>query len=142
MHVEEGDILYTMYIRQMVLKVCKFLAILVYNLVYVGKISFLVACRVETSEVTGHASFCCNHTKAHLFSKLAFCYISFVCVYGITFLHPTGSSTGPSKSTPSGQFGRKLAWATSPRRPRTTSLYAAPHRPVRLAVPKRFAVFL
>ncbi|KAB0400621.1 hypothetical protein E2I00_013663 [Balaenoptera physalus] len=84
MHVEEGDILYTMYIRQTVLKVCKFLAILVYNLVYVGKISFLVACRVETSEVTGYASFCCNHTKAHLFSKLAFCYISFVCVYGIT----------------------------------------------------------
>nr|XP_005890863.1 PREDICTED: volume-regulated anion channel subunit LRRC8E [Bos mutus] len=86
-HVEEGDILYTMYIRQMVLKVCKFLAILVYNLVYVGKISFLVACRVETSEVTGYASFCCNHTKAHLFSKLAFCYISFVCVYGITCLY-------------------------------------------------------
>lgn len=53
----------------------------------VGKISFLVACRVETSEVTGYASFCCNHTKAHLFSKLAFCYISFVCVYGITCLY-------------------------------------------------------
>ncbi|KAJ1060157.1 hypothetical protein K5549_004595 [Capra hircus] len=42
-HVEEGDILYTMYIRQTVLKVCKFLAILVYNLVYVGKISFLLS---------------------------------------------------------------------------------------------------
>lgn len=51
------------------------------------KISFLVACRVETSEITGYASFCCNHTKAHLFSKLAFCYISFVCVYGITCLY-------------------------------------------------------
>uniref|UniRef100_A0A452UHE4 Leucine rich repeat containing 8 VRAC subunit E n=1 Tax=Ursus maritimus TaxID=29073 RepID=A0A452UHE4_URSMA len=86
-HVEEGDILYTMYIRQTVLKVCKFFAILVYNLVYVEKISFLVACRVETSEVTGYASFCCNHTKAHLFSKLAFCYISFVCVYGLTCLY-------------------------------------------------------
>ncbi|XP_035140112.1 volume-regulated anion channel subunit LRRC8E isoform X1 [Callithrix jacchus] len=87
MHVEEGDILYTMYIRQTVLKVCKFLAILVYNLVYVEKISFLVACRVETSEVTGYASFCCNHTKAHLFSKLAFCYISFVCIYGLTCIY-------------------------------------------------------
>ncbi|XP_004614829.1 volume-regulated anion channel subunit LRRC8E [Sorex araneus] len=86
-HVEEGDILYTMYIRQTVLKVCKFLAILVYNVVYVEKISFLVSCRVETSEVTGYASFCCNHTKAHLFSKLAFCYISFVCVYGLTCLY-------------------------------------------------------
>uniref|UniRef100_A0A2I3GZ77 Leucine rich repeat containing 8 VRAC subunit E n=1 Tax=Nomascus leucogenys TaxID=61853 RepID=A0A2I3GZ77_NOMLE len=86
-HVEEGDILYTMYIRQTVLKVCKFLAILVYNLVYVEKISFLVACRVETSEVTGYASFCCNHTKAHLFSKLAFCYISFVCIYGLTCIY-------------------------------------------------------
>ncbi|XP_006868924.1 PREDICTED: leucine-rich repeat-containing protein 8E [Chrysochloris asiatica] len=86
-HVEEGDILYGMYIRQTVLKVCKFVAILVYNLIYVEKISFLVACRVETSEVTGYASFCCNHTKAHLFSKLAFCYISFMCVYGLTCLY-------------------------------------------------------
>ncbi|XP_004717386.2 LOW QUALITY PROTEIN: volume-regulated anion channel subunit LRRC8E [Echinops telfairi] len=86
-HVEEGDILYRMYIRQTVLKVCKFVAILAYNLVYVGQISFLVACRVETSEVTGYASFCCNHTKAHLFSKLAFCYISFMCVYGLTCLY-------------------------------------------------------
>ncbi|XP_017355611.2 volume-regulated anion channel subunit LRRC8E [Cebus imitator] len=86
-HVEEGDILYTMYIRQTVLKVCKFLVILVYNLVYVEKISFLVACRVETLEVTGYASFCCNHTKAHLFSKLAFCYISFVCIYGLTCIY-------------------------------------------------------
>ncbi|ELV09976.1 volume-regulated anion channel subunit LRRC8E [Tupaia chinensis] len=86
-HVEGGDILYTMYILQTVLKVCKFLGILVYNLVYVEKISFLVACRVETSEVTGYASFCCNHTKAHLFSKLAFCYISFVCIYGLTCLY-------------------------------------------------------
>ncbi|XP_043834705.1 volume-regulated anion channel subunit LRRC8E [Dromiciops gliroides] len=86
-HVEEGDILYTMYIRQTVLKVCKFLAILIYNVIYVEKISFLVACQVETAEVTGYASFCCNHTKAHLFAKLAFCYISFVCVYGLTCLY-------------------------------------------------------
>ncbi|XP_004596064.2 volume-regulated anion channel subunit LRRC8E [Ochotona princeps] len=87
MHVEEGDILHSMYIRQTVLKVCKFLGILIYNLIYVEKIRFLVACRVETSEVTGYASFCCNHTKAHLFSKLAFCYICFVCVYGLTCVY-------------------------------------------------------
>ncbi|KAI5227040.1 volume-regulated anion channel subunit LRRC8E isoform X1 [Manis pentadactyla] len=87
LHVEEGDILYTMYIRQTVLKVCKFFAILVYSLIYVEKISFLVSCQVDTSEVTGYVRFCCNHTKAHLFSKLAFCYISFVCVYGITCLY-------------------------------------------------------
>ncbi|XP_073076690.1 volume-regulated anion channel subunit LRRC8E isoform X2 [Manis javanica] len=87
LHVEEGDILYTMYIRQTVLKVCKFFAILVYSLIYVEKISFLVSCQVDTSEVTGYVRFCCNHTKAHLFSKLAFCYISFVCIYGITCLY-------------------------------------------------------
>ncbi|XP_028905591.1 volume-regulated anion channel subunit LRRC8E [Ornithorhynchus anatinus] len=86
-HVEEGDILYSMYIRQTVLKVGKFLAILVYNVIYVEKIRFLVPCWVETAEVTGYASFCCNHTKAHLFSKLAFCYISFVGVYGLTCLY-------------------------------------------------------
>ncbi|XP_060040252.1 volume-regulated anion channel subunit LRRC8E [Erinaceus europaeus] len=86
-HVEEGDILYTMYIRQTVLKVAKFVAILAYNVVYVKQIRFLVGCRVETSEVTGYGSFCCNHTKAHLFSKLAFCYIAFVSLYGLTCLY-------------------------------------------------------
>lgn len=64
-------------------KVCKFFVILVYNFVYVEKISFLVVCRVEILEVIGYVSFCCNYIKVYLFFKLVFCYIFFVCVYGL-----------------------------------------------------------
>ncbi|XP_063787754.1 volume-regulated anion channel subunit LRRC8E [Pseudophryne corroboree] len=83
-HVEEGDLLYSMYMRQTILKVCKFVLITVYNAALVGKIHFIVPCSVHTEEMTGYNSFCCNHTKAHLFSKLAISYLCFLGVYGLT----------------------------------------------------------
>ncbi|KAM9311332.1 volume-regulated anion channel subunit LRRC8E-like [Gastrophryne carolinensis] len=87
LHVEEGDILYLMYMRQTILKVCKFVLITVYNAALVGKIYFIVPCSVHTEEMTGYNSFCCNHTKAHLFSKLAITYLCFLGVYGLTCLY-------------------------------------------------------
>uniref|UniRef100_K7GC29 Leucine rich repeat containing 8 VRAC subunit E n=1 Tax=Pelodiscus sinensis TaxID=13735 RepID=K7GC29_PELSI len=87
LHVEEGDILHTMYIRQTVLKVFKFLIITAYNGALVQNIHFIVPCSVEMEDMTGYGHFCCNHTKAHLFSKLAICYICFLGVYGLTCLY-------------------------------------------------------
>ncbi|XP_074835866.1 volume-regulated anion channel subunit LRRC8E-like [Carettochelys insculpta] len=87
LHVEEGDILHTMYIRQTVLKVIKFLIITAYNLALVRNIHFVVPCSVKMVDMTGYDNFCCNHTKAHLFSKLAICYICFLGAYGITCLY-------------------------------------------------------
>uniref|UniRef100_A0A8C5QE81 Volume-regulated anion channel subunit LRRC8E n=1 Tax=Leptobrachium leishanense TaxID=445787 RepID=A0A8C5QE81_9ANUR len=86
-HVEEGDILYSMYMRQTILKVCKFVLITIYNAALVGQIHFIVPCSVHTEDMTGYNSFCCNHTKAHLFSKLAFSYLCFLGVYGLTCLY-------------------------------------------------------
>ncbi|KAG8441260.1 hypothetical protein GDO86_006843 [Hymenochirus boettgeri] len=86
-HVEEGDILYSMYMRQTILKVCKFVLITIYNAALVGNIHFIVPCSVHTEEMTGYNSFCCNHTKAHLFSKLAITYLCFLGVYGLTCLY-------------------------------------------------------
>ncbi|XP_053574029.1 volume-regulated anion channel subunit LRRC8E [Bombina bombina] len=86
-HVEEGDLLYSMYMRQTVLKFCKFLLITIYNAALVGNIHFIVPCSVHTEEMTGYNSFCCNHTKAHLFSKLAITYICFLSVYGLTCMY-------------------------------------------------------
>ncbi|KAM4038047.1 volume-regulated anion channel subunit LRRC8E isoform 1-T5 [Anomaloglossus baeobatrachus] len=83
-HVEEGDILYSMYMRQTILKVCKFVLITTYNAALVGQIHFIVPCSVHTEDMTGYNSFCCNHTKAHLFSKLAFSYLCFLSAYGLT----------------------------------------------------------
>ncbi|XP_073427588.1 volume-regulated anion channel subunit LRRC8C [Dendrobates tinctorius] len=87
LHVEEGDLLYAMYVRQTILKVLKFLIIICYNSALVSKVQFTVDCNVDIEDMTGYKNFSCNHTMAHLFSKLSFCYLCFVGVYGLTCLY-------------------------------------------------------
>ncbi|XP_059195216.1 volume-regulated anion channel subunit LRRC8C [Centropristis striata] len=85
-HVEEADILYVMYVLQTSLKVFKFLIIIIYTAVLVHNIEVVVRCYVPP-DLTGFDIYCCNHTKAHLFSKLAYCYICFVGVYGLLCIY-------------------------------------------------------
>lgn len=85
-HVEEADILYVMHVLQTSLKVFKFLVIIIYTAVLVPNIEIVVRCLVPP-ELTGFDIYCCNHTKAHLFSKLAYCYICFVGVYGLLCIY-------------------------------------------------------
>ncbi|KAF3687560.1 Volume-regulated anion channel subunit LRRC8E Leucine-rich repeat-containing protein 8E [Channa argus] len=85
-HVEEADILYVMYVLQTSLKVIKFLAIIIYTSVLVANIEIVVRCYVPP-ELTGFDIYCCNHNKAHLFSKLSYCYIFFVGVYGFLCIY-------------------------------------------------------
>lgn len=85
-HVEEAGILYHMYVLQTSLKVFKFLLIIIYTAVLVPNIQIVVRCYVPP-ELTGFDIYCCNHNKAHLFSKLAYCYICFVGVYGILCIY-------------------------------------------------------
>lgn len=87
LHVEEGDILYLMYVRQTVFKVIKFLLIIAYNSALVNKVRNQVHCEVEIQDMTGYKDFECNHTMAHLFSKLSYCYLCLVAVYGLTSLY-------------------------------------------------------
>ncbi|XP_058494215.1 volume-regulated anion channel subunit LRRC8C [Solea solea] len=87
LHVEEGDILYLMYVRQTVVKVFKFLLIIAYNSSLVNKVRNRVHCEVEIQDMTGYKEFECNHTMAHLFSKLSYCYLCLVAVYGLTSLY-------------------------------------------------------
>lgn len=87
LHVEEGDILYLMYVRQTVFKVIKFLLIIAYNSTLVNKVQNKVRCEVEIQDMTGYRQFQCNHTMAHLFSKLSYCYLCLVAVYGLTSLY-------------------------------------------------------
>ncbi|KAG9488727.1 volume-regulated anion channel subunit LRRC8E [Eleutherodactylus coqui] len=86
-HVEEGDILYSMYMRQTILKFCKFVLITIYNGALVGQIHFIVPCSMHTEDMTGYNSFCCNHTKAHIFSKLSISYLCFLSAYGLTCIY-------------------------------------------------------
>lgn len=85
-HVEEADLLYLMYVLQTVLKVFKFVLITVYSVLLVPNIQIVVLCSVPP-DLTGFSAFCCNYNKAHLFSKLAYCYISFVGVYGLLCIY-------------------------------------------------------
>ncbi|XP_048056049.1 volume-regulated anion channel subunit LRRC8E [Megalobrama amblycephala] len=85
-HVEEADLLYLMYVLQTVLKVFKFVLITVYSIVLVPNIQIVVMCSVPP-DLTGFGAFCCNYNKAHLFSKLAYCYICFVGVYGLLCIY-------------------------------------------------------
>ncbi|XP_043554674.1 volume-regulated anion channel subunit LRRC8C isoform X1 [Chiloscyllium plagiosum] len=87
LHVEEGDLLYSMYVRQTIIKVIKFIFIVAYNSILVSKVNFTVDCEVNIQEMTGYCKFSCNHTMAHLFSKLSICYLCFVSVYGLTCLY-------------------------------------------------------
>nr|XP_033772667.1 volume-regulated anion channel subunit LRRC8C isoform X3 [Geotrypetes seraphini] len=87
LHVEEGDLLYAMYVRQTILKVIKFLIIIGYNSALVSEVQFTVDCNVDIQDMTGYKNFSCNHTMAHLFSKLSICYLCFVSVYGLTCLY-------------------------------------------------------
>lgn len=80
-HVEEADLLYVMYVLQTSFKVFQVVLIIIYSAVLVPKIEIVVRCLVPP-ELTGFDIYCCNHNKAHLFSKLAYCYICFVGVYG------------------------------------------------------------
>ncbi|XP_044046277.1 volume-regulated anion channel subunit LRRC8E [Siniperca chuatsi] len=85
-HVEEAEILYRMYVLQTSLKVFKFLLIIIYTAVLVPNIEIVVRCYVPP-ELTGFDIYCCNHNKAHLFSKLAYCYIFFVGMYGLLCIY-------------------------------------------------------
>lgn len=85
-HVEEGDLLNIMYVLQTSLKVFKFLLIIVYTAVLVPNVEIVVRCLVPP-ELTGFDIYCCNHNKAHLFSKLAYCYVCFVGVYGLLCIY-------------------------------------------------------
>ncbi|XP_072239486.1 volume-regulated anion channel subunit LRRC8E [Leuresthes tenuis] len=85
-HVEEADILYLMYVLQTSLKVFKFVVIIIYTAVLAPNIEIVVRCYVPP-ELTGFDIYCCNHNKAHLFSKLAYCYICFVGVYGLMCIY-------------------------------------------------------
>ncbi|XP_028330204.1 volume-regulated anion channel subunit LRRC8C-like [Gouania willdenowi] len=85
-HVEEASILHHMYVLQTSLKVFQFILIIVYSAFLVPHIEIVVRCYVPP-DITGYDIYCCNNNKANLFSKLAYCYICFVGVYGLLCIY-------------------------------------------------------
>ncbi|XP_051906590.1 leucine rich repeat containing 8 VRAC subunit Aa [Hippocampus zosterae] len=86
-HVEEGDVIHRLYVRQTIIKVIMFLVIISYASYYVRYIRFSVMCTVETEKLTGFSTFHCAHPLATLFKILASFYISLVLVYGLIAMY-------------------------------------------------------
>ncbi|XP_028664908.1 leucine rich repeat containing 8 VRAC subunit Aa [Erpetoichthys calabaricus] len=86
-HVEEGDIVYRLYIRQTIIKVIKFILIICYTGYYVNNIKFDVDCSVDIENLTGYRMYRCAHPLATLFKILASFYISLVVVYGLICMY-------------------------------------------------------
>lgn len=90
MHVEEGDIVYRIYMRQTIIKVIKFILIIFYSVYYVSNIKFDLDCSVNIESLTGYRMYRCAHPLATLFKILASFYISLVIVYGLICLYTLG----------------------------------------------------
>ncbi|MBN3281121.1 LRC8A protein, partial [Polyodon spathula] len=86
-HVEEGDIVYRLYIRQTIIKVIKFVLIICYTGYYVNNIKFDVDCIIDIENLTGYRMYRCAHPLATLFKILASFYISLVVVYGLICMY-------------------------------------------------------
>ncbi|XP_063289541.1 volume-regulated anion channel subunit LRRC8A-like [Pelobates fuscus] len=86
-HVEDGDIVYSLYMRQIIIKVILFIGILCYHIYYVRRIIFDVQCRVETETFTGYRLYHCIYPLARLFRILASFYITLVGLYGLVTLY-------------------------------------------------------
>ncbi|KAF4076994.1 hypothetical protein AMELA_G00203170 [Ameiurus melas] len=86
-HVEEGDIVYRLYIRQTIIKVIKFVLIISYTAYYVQFITFDIKCKVDIERLTGYRMYYCAHPLATLFKILAWFYISLVIIYGLICMY-------------------------------------------------------
>lgn len=86
-HVEEGDIVYRLYMRQTIIKVIKFILIICYTVYYVHNIQFDVDCTVDIESLTGYRTYRCAHPLATLFKILASFYISLVIFYGLICMY-------------------------------------------------------
>ncbi|XP_078264025.1 volume-regulated anion channel subunit LRRC8B-like [Rhinoraja longicauda] len=82
-HVEAKDIIYKLYMRQIIFKVVLFLVIITYTPYYVINMNFEVPCRVDIEMFTGYREYHCVHSLATMFRVLASFYAILVALHGI-----------------------------------------------------------
>ncbi|KAL1766859.1 volume-regulated anion channel subunit LRRC8A [Sigmodon hispidus] len=86
-HMEDGDIVYHLYMRQTIIKVIKFIFITCYTVYYVHNIKFDVECTMDIESLTGYHTYWCAHPLTTLFRILASFYISLVIFYGLICMY-------------------------------------------------------
>ncbi|XP_051868115.1 volume-regulated anion channel subunit LRRC8B-like [Pristis pectinata] len=82
-HVEEKDIIYKLYMRQIVIKVLLFIVIITYTPYYVIEMKFDLNCKVDIEMFTGYRQYHCVHSLATIFKLLASFYAILVGVHGL-----------------------------------------------------------
>ncbi|XP_038649711.1 volume-regulated anion channel subunit LRRC8B-like [Scyliorhinus canicula] len=81
-HVEEKDIIYKLYMRQIIIKVILFVLIISYIPYYIIEMNFDIICTVDIQIFTGYLEYQCVHSLATIFKVLASFYTTLVVIHG------------------------------------------------------------
>ncbi|XP_060685957.1 volume-regulated anion channel subunit LRRC8B-like [Hemiscyllium ocellatum] len=81
-HVEEKDIIYKLYMRQIILKVIIFIFIISYIPYYIIEMNFDINCNIDIQKFTGYQQYQCVHSLATIFKLLASFYAILVVIHG------------------------------------------------------------
>uniref|UniRef100_UPI00398E4F2C volume-regulated anion channel subunit LRRC8C-like isoform X3 n=1 Tax=Pristiophorus japonicus TaxID=55135 RepID=UPI00398E4F2C len=86
LHTEEGDILYTMYLNQTVVRTVQSVVILVYISIFIPQMCNNIHC-VDALHITGFTDFFCIHGLWRMFRMLSLVYITAIVLYSCTCLY-------------------------------------------------------
>ncbi|XP_008107490.1 volume-regulated anion channel subunit LRRC8B isoform X1 [Anolis carolinensis] len=83
-HVEKKDVIYRVYLKQIVVKVIVFILIMIYLPYYLTFITLEIDCIVDIQVFTGYKRYQCVYSLAEIFKVLASFYAILVILYGLT----------------------------------------------------------
>ncbi|XP_013918296.1 PREDICTED: volume-regulated anion channel subunit LRRC8B [Thamnophis sirtalis] len=83
-HVEQKDVIYRVYLKQIVIKVIVFILIMIYVPYYLTFINLEIDCIVDIRTFTGYKRYQCVYSLAEIFKVLASFYVVLVILYGLT----------------------------------------------------------
>ncbi|XP_053549900.1 volume-regulated anion channel subunit LRRC8B [Bombina bombina] len=82
LHVEQKDIIYRLYMKQIVVKVIVLIVIVSYVSYFLMHITFEIDCVVDIEAFTGYKRYQCVYSLAAIFKLLATFYVFLVLLYG------------------------------------------------------------
>ncbi|NWH71619.1 LRC8B protein, partial [Piaya cayana] len=86
-HVEEKDIVYRVYMKQIIVKVILFVIIIIHVPYYLSFITLEIDCVVDIQAFTGYKRYQCVYSLAEIFKVLASFYVVLVILYGLTCMY-------------------------------------------------------
>ncbi|XP_043858443.1 volume-regulated anion channel subunit LRRC8B [Dromiciops gliroides] len=84
LHVEQKDVIYRVYMRQIIIKVILFIIIIAYVPYFLTYITLEIDCLIDMQAFTGYKRYHCVYALAEIFQVLASFYVIMVLFYGLT----------------------------------------------------------